>query len=153
MVVSEVSNHWVQWYFLQVATAWYKRTRKRLGAVNVHSEWWIFISEWKKCIDHWLNNFSGGQHQFSLMNKRKGIVYSRFMDDIIILIETKRQYTKARLSRTPQLQTQETKTQVHSRTYRRALEKVNVLRTYAVHPALIQHYLIRWASWCTKLQS
>ena len=36
---------------------------------------------------------------------------------------------------------------IHSRTSRRALEKVKALRTYAVHTAQIQRYLIRWATW------
>jgi len=36
---------------------------------------------------------------------------------------------------------------IHSRTCRRALDKVRAMRTDAVHPAHIQRYLSRWASW------
>ena len=39
------------------------------------------------------------------------------------------------------------KVAVHPRTCRRALDKVKVLRNDAVHPAVIQRYLIRWATW------
>jgi hypothetical protein len=36
---------------------------------------------------------------------------------------------------------------IHPRSCRRALDKVNVLKTDAVNPAAIQRYLVRWASW------
>jgi hypothetical protein len=36
---------------------------------------------------------------------------------------------------------------IHSRSCSRALEKVRVKKTDAVHPAKIQRYLLQWASW------
>ena len=45
----------------------------------------------------------------------------------------------------PQSQTQEPAVTLHSRTYRRALDKVRVLnRNNALHPAHLQRYLVRW---------
>ena len=37
------------------------------------------------------------------------------------------------------------KTEIHPRSARRALDKVQARREDAVHPAMIQRYLIRWA--------
>jgi len=112
-----------------------------------------------------------------------GIFYRRYMDDIIILVENKRQYIKARrrlfkilqelklqvsphktrmgalkngfhflgvdfeVARTSQIKTQVATVNVHSRTCRRALDKVQALCKDAVHPAQIQCYLSRWATW------
>ena len=36
---------------------------------------------------------------------------------------------------------------VHKRTPRRALDRINAMRSDAVHPATMQRYLVRWASW------
>ena len=36
---------------------------------------------------------------------------------------------------------------IHKRTCQRALDRVKVLRSNAVNPAKIQHYLVRWAAW------
>ena len=51
------------------------------------------------------------------------------------------------VSQNPQRKTQEVVVNVHRRTPRRALDKINALRSDAVHPATMQRYLIRWASW------
>ena len=51
------------------------------------------------------------------------------------------------VSQNPQIKTQVTTTEIHSRSCRRALDKVNVLKTDAVNPAAIQRYLVRWATW------
>lgn len=37
--------------------------------------------------------------------------------------------------------------QIHQRSCRRALDRVNAMREDAVHPAMMQRYLIRWANW------
>jgi RNA-directed DNA polymerase len=122
--------------------------------------------------------------------QHQGYFYLRYMDDIIILAETKRQYAKARkrlfailkelrlqisphktrmgalqsgaqngfhflgvnfeVSRNPQRKTQEArsvKVNVHRRTPRRALCRIKAMRQDAVHPAHMQRYLTRWASW------
>jgi RNA-directed DNA polymerase len=109
--------------------------------------------------------------------------YRRYMDDIIILVENKRQYTKARkrvfkilkelklkisphksrmgklkggfhflgcnfgVSRNPQRQTQVATVNIHDRSCRRALDKVQAMRQDAVHPVNIQRYLLKWATW------
>ena len=109
------------------------------------------------------------------------------MDDLIILLENKRQYAKVRkrlftilkelklkisphktrmgelhggfhflgvdfeVSRNPQRQTQEATVDIHSRTCRRALDKVQAMNTNSVHPANIQRYLSRWASWWSSV--
>lgn len=114
---------------------------------------------------------------------RQGLFYVRFMDDIVILTENKRQYVKAKkrlfavlgrlklslsshktrmgllgrgfhflgvdfeVPQNPQKQIQEATVNLHARTCRRALDKVNALSENAVHPANIQRYLIRWATW------
>ena len=122
---------------------------------------------------------------------RQGIFYRRYMDDIIILVENKRQYTKARkrlftilknlklkisphktrmgalktgfhflgvdfeVSRNPQSQTQVATVNIHNRSCRRALDKVEAMRADAVNPAHIQSYLSNWAAWwhsVTKLE-
>ncbi len=36
---------------------------------------------------------------------------------------------------------------LHQRSCRRALDKVKAMRDDAVHPAKMQRYLIRWATW------
>lgn len=36
---------------------------------------------------------------------------------------------------------------LHTRTCRRALDKITVLRANAIHPVIIQRYLIGWAAW------
>ncbi len=143
--------------------------------------------------------------------KQKGIFYVRYMDDIVILAKTRRQYLNAKkklhlhlkalklsLSQhktkmgkcvTAQHNTQHSQintenntnnnpfgddasvfhflgvnflvaqtpeskkpwaTGVHPRTCRRALDKVIALNTDAVHPAIIQQYLIRWARWWVR---
>ena len=51
------------------------------------------------------------------------------------------------LTRIPQSKIQEVVVKVHRRTPQRALDKVKTLRKDAVHPAKIQRYLSRWASW------
>lgn len=113
--------------------------------------------------------------------KRKGIIYVRYMDDIIILCKTKRQYQRARktlftILRSLKLVLSHRKTwmgaltkgfhflgvrfdvakleaknqcciTIHNRSCTRALDKVNALRSDAVHPAIIQRYLLRWALW------
>ncbi len=112
-----------------------------------------------------------------------GVFYLRYMDDIILLAQTKRQFVHARkklyavlrklklklspsktkmgkihsgfhflgvqfaASRNPQTQSQEMTATIHSRSCSRALEKVRVKKTDAVHPAKIQRYLLQWASW------
>ena len=114
---------------------------------------------------------------------RQGIFYHRYMDDVIILAETKKQFSKAKkrlfailrglrlqvsprktwmgrlqhgfhflgcefeVSQNPQTKTQETTVTLHKRSYRRALDKVQAMRDDAVHPAKMQRYLIRWATW------
>ena len=123
--------------------------------------------------------------------------YLRY-DDIIVLVESKKQYLTAKrklfailrklklqisphktkmgrlrdgfhflgvdfeVTRIPQSETQvKTQVTIHSRTCRRALDKVIAMKTDAVHPAIIQRYLKRWATWwdpvtklgyCTILQ-
>jgi hypothetical protein len=47
----------------------------------------------------------------------------------------------------PQTETQEAIVKLHLRSCRRALDKVKVMSTDAVHPAHIQGYLSRWAAW------
>ena len=115
--------------------------------------------------------------------KRKGCFYLRYMDDIIILVETKRQYTKARkrlfavlkklrlqvsprktrmgsiykgfhflgvkyeVSQNPHTKNQVVVVNVHARTPRRALDKVNSMRKDAVNPAILQRYLMRCLTW------
>jgi hypothetical protein len=114
---------------------------------------------------------------------RKGCFYRRYQDDIIILVENKHQYIKARkrlfkilrglrlkisphktkmgklkegfhflgcnfeVSRNPQKKIQEATVDIHPRSCRRALDRVEAMRKDAVHPANIQRYLSRWASW------
>src|SRR3989338_7653377 len=52
------------------------------------------------------------------------------------------------VTRIPQSETQvKTQVTIHSRTCRRALDKVIAMKTDAVHPAKIQRYLVRWATW------
>ena len=51
------------------------------------------------------------------------------------------------VSRNPQRQVQAATINIHARTCRRALDKVKAMRTDAVHPANIQRYLSRWATW------
>jgi len=321
-------NAWAHSKLLSVALLWSKRMRKKLGFACERSEWWLFIPEWDRLIDRWLDDFKAGRHRFSpirkyrlqkgigwawqyldrlvihwiltiirptfkhiisplclhlagpssikgattrikaalnsgrynyclridirsyyasinhrlLINqltknfddpiigqyladivtigvdrdgqvflptqgiptqsalspffgalylsaldqaftKRKGVFYLRFMDDIIILIETRRQYAKARkrlfailkelrlqvsprktrmggiqkgfhflgvkfeVTRIPQKKNQVAVVSVHARTPHRALDKVVSLSSYAVHPAIIQRYLVRWAAW------
>jgi hypothetical protein len=118
-----------------------------------------------------------------VFENRHGIFYRRYMDDIIILVKTKRQYTKARkrlftilqklklqlsphkskmgrlkegfhflgvnfeVTRIPQSKTQVATVNLHSRSCRRALDKVQAMRKDAVNPAHIQSYLSRWATW------
>jgi hypothetical protein len=140
-----------------------------------------------------LSPFFGALYMTDLdraFENRKGCFYRRYVDDVLILIENKQQYTKARkrmfkilkelklqisphktkmgmldktkgfhflgidfeVSRNLQSETQEaTETTVtidiHSRTSRRALDRVQAMRKDAVHPADIQRYLSRWASW------
>ncbi len=113
---------------------------------------------------------------------RQGLQYFRYMDDILILAQTKRQYQRARkilfttlktlaltlspsktcmgaidkgfhflgvkfeVPRSPQTKIQ-VSVQIHPRSCARALGKVKVLRNDAVHPAIVQRYLIRWATW------
>ena len=126
------------------------------------------------------------------ISDQKNIFYLRYMDDIIVLVKTKRQYTKARkhifrilrelklrvsprktsmgllekgfhylgvnyqVARTtcgnrnhvkPDCEKIQVTVDIHTRTSRRALDKVKTLRTYAVNPAAIQRYLTRWATW------
>ena len=150
--------------------------------------------------------------------QRKGVLYVRFMDDVLILFKTKRQLTRARkkiftILRELKLQISPHKTKMgplkegfhflgvdycvsqnaqneqvmttalHARSCRRALDKVEQmcnglavgsteqgqtvsagdtnrtrvasdtkrLRTYAVHPAHIQRYLVNWAAWWTHV--
>jgi len=113
---------------------------------------------------------------------RQGIQYFRFMDDVLILATTRRQYRRAKkifhgvlatleLSLPPAKtrmgsiqqgfhflgcsfdvpRSRQSKTQVdvhiHSRSCARALDKVKALRDNASHPATIQRYLVRWATW------
>jgi hypothetical protein len=59
------------------------------------------------------------------------------------------------VSRNPQRQTQVTTVDIHDRTCRRALDKVQAMSADAVNPAKIQRYLSLWASWwcsVTKLE-
>ena len=51
------------------------------------------------------------------------------------------------VSQNPQSKIQELTVKLHTRTYRRALDKITALRANAVHPATIQCYLIGWATW------
>ena len=44
-------------------------------------------------------------------------------------------------------QQSQVKQTVHPRTCQRALDRVKAMRSDAVHPANIQRYLIRWATW------
>jgi RNA-directed DNA polymerase len=114
---------------------------------------------------------------------RQNIFYRRYMDDIIILVENKRQYIKVRkrlfkilkelklkfsshksrmgalkegfhflgcnfeVSRNPHRQTQVVTVDIHDRSCRRALDKVQAMRQNTVCPANIQRYLLRWATW------
>ncbi len=132
-----------------------------------------------------LSPFFGALYLSALDNaftQRKGMMYRRYMDDIIILIDTPRHYRNAKkqlftILRSLRLQLSPSKTRmgtlkkgfhflgvnievprspqgkiqsslmVHSRTCRRALDRLNALREDAVHPAKIQCYLIRWARW------
>ena len=115
------------------------------------------------------------------LSQRKGIEYFRYMDDIIILAQTQKQYRRAKkilfevleqlrlklspsktkmgpidsnfhflganfeVTRIPQGKT-EVSVSVHSRTCARAMNRVQVMQDDAVHPAIKQHYLIRWAT-------
>ncbi len=61
-------------------------------------------------------------------------------------------YEMARTSRTsvsPEKQAQQNQVRltIHLRGCKRALDKVKALSDYAVHPVLIQRYLIRWVTW------
>ena len=47
----------------------------------------------------------------------------------------------------PQEQTQVATVELHNRTYRHALDKVQALLQDAVHPANIQSYLSHWGTW------
>ena len=51
------------------------------------------------------------------------------------------------VSQNPQRQTQVATVDIHDRTCRRALDKVQAMSADAVHPANIQRYLSRWATW------
>lgn len=51
------------------------------------------------------------------------------------------------VSQNPQSKIQVLTVKLHTRTYRRALDKIAALREDAVHPANIQRYLIGWATW------
>ena len=122
------------------------------------------------------------------MENRQGVFYIRFMDDIVILANTKSQYLRAKkrmfsilrdlklktsphktkmgsltsfhylglqfeMSQNLQTKTQVVTTKIHPRTCRRALTKVNVLKSDAVDPAEIQRYLARWAAWWRRATS
>jgi len=50
------------------------------------------------------------------------------------------------VAQTPQHKTQ-AKPTIHTRTCRRALDRVQAMRSDAVHPAIKQRYLIHWATW------
>lgn len=112
-----------------------------------------------------------------------GVSYYRFMDDIVILAKTKRQFLNAKkrmqqillslklkLSRSKTRMGELTKgfhflgidfavsrnqqdnkihvtKSLHSRTYRRALNKINAMEEGAVNPVKVLHYLFRWATW------
>jgi len=59
------------------------------------------------------------------------------------------------VSRNPQRQTQVATVDIHDRTCRRAVDKVQALLQDSVHPSIIQRYLSLWASWwysVTKLE-
>jgi len=115
-----------------------------------------------------------------------GISYCRFMDDIVILAKTKRQYLRAKrrfqqilinlklkLSRSKTRMGEITKgfhflginfavsrntannkihvmTSLHSRTCRRALDKINAMEEGAVNPVKVLRYLSRWAAWWAR---
>ena len=51
------------------------------------------------------------------------------------------------VSRNPQRKLQVATLKIHSRTCRRALDKVQAMRESAVNPAKIQRYLANWAAW------
>lgn len=51
------------------------------------------------------------------------------------------------VSQNPQGKTQAVAVTLHSRTIRRAQDKIQAMRDNAVHPAQIHRYLIRWAAW------
>jgi RNA-directed DNA polymerase len=108
--------------------------------------------------------------------------YFRYMDDIIILAKTKRQFKRAKkilyrvldklelklspsktkmgrldnsfhflgvlfeVTRIPQTKTM-VSVRIHPRTCLRALDRLKAMQKDAVHPAIMQRYLIRWASW------
>ena len=54
---------------------------------------------------------------------------------------------KFEVTRIPQSKIQVTTVRLHTRTCRRAHDKVQTLRQHAVNPAHIQRYLSRWATW------
>jgi len=135
-----------------------------------------------------LSPFFGALYLSSLdqaLTKRKGIQYFRFMDDILILAQTERQYRRAKkilhgvlasleltlspsktrmgaiehgfhflgvqfeVSRNPQAKNQ-FMLRIHSRSCKRALDRVNAMREDSVHPAMMQRYLVRWGEWWSK---
>ncbi len=132
-----------------------------------------------------LSPFFGALYLSSLdqaLQNRNGIQYFRYMDDILILAQTRHQYRRAKkilfqilhdlklevspkktrmgligdgfhflgglfeVPRSPQDKSQ-VSVQIHPRSCARALDKINAMRKNAVHPATMQRYLIRWASW------
>jgi hypothetical protein len=83
---------------------------------------------------------------------RPGIFYRRYMDDILILVSNKRPYTRVRkrvfaILKGLKLKISPHKTRIHTRSCRRALDRVQAMRKDAVHPANIQRYLSLWATW------
>jgi RNA-directed DNA polymerase len=115
------------------------------------------------------------------LEKLKGIQYFRYMDDILVLAQTRHQYRRAKkilfevlkelklylapsktwmgtmdhgfhflgvmfeVPRSPQAKLQAS-AKIHPRSCARALDKVNALRNNAIHPAIMQRYLIRCAA-------
>jgi len=57
---------------------------------------------------------------------------------------------KFEVLRSPQSQTQAPVVTLHTRTYRRALDKVQAMHPNAVHPVHPQRYLVQWATWWSK---
>jgi hypothetical protein len=55
------------------------------------------------------------------------------------------------VARTPAKQIQTVAVDIHSRTCRRALDRVVVMQQDAVNPAKIQRYLSRWAIWWNSM--
>jgi len=122
-----------------------------------------------------------------IFENRQGLFYLRYMDDVIILIRSQRQFMKVRkqvfatlrrlklqisprktrmgrlksgfhylgvdfeVPRSPQNEIQVTTVKLHPRSCRRALDKVKAMREDAVHPAMIQRYLVRWATWWSSM--